>query len=81
MTRDEYPRTPGLWRAKAAAARAGLTYELFADACARGDIPVEILTLGKGGGKFVRAAEFAEWMRGRARPAADCADLFGETDQ
>ena len=50
-----------MWRLSAAAKRAGMSPELFAKACQRGDIPVKIVCLGERL-HFVRIAELEAWL-------------------
>lgn len=60
------PATPGLWKLGAAAQMAGMSAAQFEAASARGDIPVQILKIGQGGYRYVRAAELQAFLQGNA---------------
>lgn len=61
---------PQMFRASAAAARAGVDVRTFINACKTGDIPIRIERVGHG--LFVRVAEFEAWIA----PQTSNVDLF-----
>ena len=55
---------PALLRVAAAARQAGMSSRAFGGACKRGDIAVELLTLGPSN-RFVRVSELDAFLQGR----------------
>lgn len=56
---------PALIRLNAAARLVGMTPEALAALCKAGDIPVELLSIGPRGLRYVRASELGAWLHGR----------------
>ena len=63
---------PGLLRLNAAARLVGMPPEALAALCKAGDIPVELLTLGRRGLRYVRASELGAFLHGRQRSEPPC---------
>jgi hypothetical protein len=55
--------SPGLWRLNAAASMVGLSPDAFAEACDRGDLPIEVIRIGPRGFRYVRVRELAAFLR------------------
>ncbi len=65
MEQHGTPPSPGLWRIAAAAHEVGMTPDAFADACDRGDIPIEVIRLGPRQFRYIRASELQAFLRHR----------------
>lgn len=55
---------PGLWRLASAASRIGMSAKALCAAADAGDIPIEVLRIGPGGLRYVRASEVEAFLSG-----------------